>query len=82
MPPLEAAAENSDLMLTKIEIPPPSFAPIRHHLFRVGISPSSLFPGLAGLADKIRYDNIFLADELSLTTPELLKKLADEPYGK
>jgi FRG domain-containing protein len=82
IPPLETAIKHSDLVLTKIEIPPPSFAPIRHHLFRVGISPSSLFPGLAGLADKIRYDNIFLADELSPTTRELLKKLADEPYGE
>lgn len=55
--------KDSDLLLTKIEIPSQYFAVVRYHLFRVGISPASLFPGLSGLVDKIIYDNKMCKDE-------------------
>jgi len=61
-PPLEQT-KNSDLTLTKIEVAPKFFPTIRYHLFRVGVSPASLFPGLSGLVDRIRYDNIMCEDE-------------------
>jgi len=61
-PPLEEI-EYADSLLTKIEIPADLFATARYELFRVGISPSSLFPGLSGIVQKIRYDNIMLDDE-------------------
>ncbi len=60
--PLEES-EYSDLLLSKIEILPDAFASIRYHLFRVGIHPAALFPGLSGVVDKIRYDNIMSSDE-------------------
>jgi len=66
-PPLEESTTDSDLLLTKIEIPADFFTAIRYDLFRVGISPASLFPGLAGIVDKIRYDNMLCKDEESLT---------------
>lgn len=53
----------SDSCLSKIEILPDDFATIRYHLFRVGIHPATLFPGLSGIVDKIRYDNIMSNDE-------------------
>lgn len=59
-PPLEQT-KNSDLVLTKIEVAP--FHTFCCELFRVGVSPASLFPGLSGLVDKIRYDNIMREDE-------------------
>ena len=61
-PPLEQTS-NSDLSLKKIEISPQSFTTMRYQLFRLGISPASLFPGLSGLVEKIRYDNILCKDE-------------------
>lgn len=61
-PPLEQMS-NSDLLLTKIEIAPEFFTVLRYHLFRVGISPASLFPGLSGLVEKICYDNMLCKDE-------------------
>lgn len=60
--PLEES-ENSDLLLSKIEILPDDFASIRYHLFRIGTHPAALFPGLSGVVDKIRYDNIMNDDE-------------------
>jgi hypothetical protein len=60
--PLEES-EYSDLCLSKIEILPDAFASVRYHLFRVGIHPATLFPGLSGVVDKIRYDNIMSSDE-------------------
>lgn len=68
-PPLEESTTDSDLLLTKIEIPADFFTTIRYHLFRVGVSPASLFPGLAGIVDKIRYDNMLCRDEKGLTNP-------------
>jgi hypothetical protein len=56
-------SQNSDLLLSKIEILPEFFSTIRYQLFRVGISPASLFPGLSGIVDKIRYDNILSDDD-------------------
>lgn len=61
-PPMEEI-EHSDLLLTKIEVSPEFFTMVRYQLFRVGISPASLFPGLSGLVDKIRYDNMMCKDE-------------------
>jgi hypothetical protein len=60
--PLEES-KYSDLLLSKIEILPDAFASIRYHLFRVGIHPATLFPGLSGVVDKLRYDNIMSSDE-------------------
>jgi hypothetical protein len=54
---------DSDLLLTKIEIPADSFSLIRYHLFRGGIHPASIFPGLSGLVKRIRYQHEFLEDE-------------------
>jgi hypothetical protein len=60
--PLENASD-SDLLLTKIEIPADSFVSIRYHLFRGGVNPASMFPGLTGLVKRIRYQHELLADE-------------------
>jgi hypothetical protein len=43
--------------LTKIQISPIVFPIIRYKLFRLGIHPASLFPGLSGLVDRIKYQN-------------------------
>jgi FRG domain len=59
--PLEESTSDSDLLLTKIEIP--ILTTVRYHLFKVGISPASLFPGLPGIVDKILYDNMPVTDE-------------------
>jgi FRG domain len=61
-PPLEQM-EDADSLLTKIEIAHMSFHTFRYQLFRVGVSPASLFPGLSGLVDRIRYENIMCEDE-------------------
>jgi len=61
-PPLEGT-KDSDLRLTKIEILPQYFATIRYQLFRVGINPACLFPGLSGVVDKIIYANKMCEDE-------------------
>lgn len=45
------------LLLTRIEIPAKSFQPLRYKLFRLGITATSLFPGLYGLVERIRYQN-------------------------
>lgn len=55
--------KDADLLLSKIEVPPELFVTLRYQLFRLGISPASLFPGLPGLVDRIRYDNIRCRDE-------------------
>ena len=62
-PPLDMTIEYSDLHLQKIEIPAGKFATIRYELFRLGVSPASLFPGLLGLTDRIRYENMKCDDE-------------------
>lgn len=49
--------------LAKIEIRPELFWLVRYHLFRVGINPATLFPGLLGLAEKIRYENMRCKDD-------------------
>lgn len=67
-PPLEEI-KDADLRLAKIEIPPESFPTVRYHLFRVGISPASLFPGLQGLVERIRYDNMLSEDEKRVYSP-------------
>lgn len=50
-------ANDSDKRLTKIEIPAKSFPTIRYHLFRLGVNPATLFPGLTGLVERIKYQN-------------------------
>lgn len=55
--------DDGDLLLTKIEIPPDAFWIMRHRLFRLGVHPASLFPGLSGLVGRIRYENEMLEDE-------------------
>lgn len=60
--PMEEIA-NSDLLLTKIEIPADFFPTIRHQLFWGGVHHASLFPGLSGLVKKIRYQHELLDDE-------------------
>lgn len=62
-PPLEESTNDPDLTLTKIEVPCRFFTTVRYHLFKVGISPASLFPGLPGIVDKICYDNMLCEDE-------------------
>ena len=62
-PPLGESINDSDLILRNIEVSAESFSIIRYQLFRVGISPASLFPGLQGIVDKIRYENIRCQDE-------------------
>ena len=62
-PPLDTTIESSDLLLQKIEIPANEFTTLRYELFRLGVSPASLYPGLSGLVDKIRYDNMLCEDE-------------------
>jgi hypothetical protein len=54
-------SKNSDL--SKIEISSEYFTTIRYGLFRIGISPASLFPGLPGLVEKMRYDKMLCKDE-------------------
>ncbi len=61
-PPVEEM-KYTDLLLDKIEIPSEFFRTVQYQLFRIGISPASLFPGLPGIVEKIRYDNIQSADE-------------------
>jgi FRG domain len=67
-PPIEEI-KDADLRLTKIEIPAKSFPTVRYQLFRVGISPASLFPGLQGLVERIRYDNMLSEDEKKVYSP-------------
>ncbi len=61
--PFEKQLQNSDFLLTKIEIPADCFPTLRYHLFRSGVHPASLYPGLSGLVRRIRYQHEFLADE-------------------
>lgn len=61
--PLERSMRDSDKQLTKIEIPAKHFPGVRYHLFRMGVSAASLFRGLSGIAEKIKYDNIYCTDE-------------------
>ena len=60
--PLEKAT-NADLFLRKIEIPSEAIPLIRSQLFDIGINPATLFPSLAGLASKIKYENMLEHDE-------------------
>lgn len=60
--PMEELSD-ADLLLTKIEIPAGAFSTIRYHLFRGGIHPASLFPGLTGLVKRIRFQHELLDDE-------------------
>lgn len=66
--PLEEIRD-ADLRLTKIKIPAICFPTVRFHLFRVGVSPASMFPGLSGLVDRVRYNNMLWADEQRIESP-------------
>lgn len=55
-------------VLTRIEASADDFFAIRYRLFRIGIHPSSMFPGLAGLVDRIRYQHELLADEKTVAS--------------
>ena len=63
---------NADLRLSKIEIPAAAFPTIRYHLFRGGIHPASLFPGLTGLVKRIRFQHELLDDEAQGGVPGTL----------
>jgi len=58
--------EDSDLLLKKIEIDSDAFDAfinIRYQLSRIGVGPASLLPGLSGVVDRIRYENMKCKDE-------------------
>lgn len=55
--------KDADKLLTKIEIPSEAFRFMRHSLYRLGIHDGSLFPGLSGIAGKIKYKHLRLEDE-------------------
>lgn len=55
--------KHADLCLTKIEIHKDSFWMITRQLFRLGVHAASLFPGLPGLVERIKYENEFRKDE-------------------
>lgn len=61
--PFEKQLKDSDLLLTKIEIPADCFPTLRYHLFRSGVHAAALYPGLSGLVQRIRYQHEFLVDE-------------------
>lgn len=56
--------ENGDLRLSKIEIPHESVTVIRGKLAKLGINSATMFPGLKGIADRIKYDNELRDDEV------------------
>jgi hypothetical protein len=66
-PPLETIITDSDLLLEKIEIAAHAFVPMRSQLLRLGVNAASLFPGLAGLVDRIRYEKMLCKDERSIS---------------
>jgi len=49
--------------LTKIEIPADDFWSMRYALYRIGNHDGSLFPGLSGIAGKIKYHYLGLSDD-------------------
>jgi len=55
--------ETSGSHLTKFEIDPDCVWLIRSQLVRLGISTSSLFPGLTGLVERIKFQNDAPEDE-------------------
>jgi hypothetical protein len=60
--PLEET-EHADLLLSKVEIPAGCFPTMAHGLWRLGVHPASLFPGLRGLVERIAYQNEPRPDE-------------------
>jgi len=54
---------DTELLLSKIEIPADAFQIFRYQLFRLGITASILFPGLYGLVERIKYQNELCEDE-------------------
>lgn len=62
-PDMSEVLDDADKRLTKIEIVPTSFPTICFELRRLGVHAASLFPGLEGLAARIRYDRWLPQDE-------------------
>lgn len=56
--------ENGNLLLSKIEIEPGFVTIIRAHLDRLGIHFATMFPGLEGIAKRIRYKYELDEDEI------------------
>ena len=61
--------KDADLLLRKIEIPSEHFNTLKYKLFRLGVSASSLFPGLQGLVERIKYQNEFDPGEIGTLIP-------------
>jgi len=57
------ALKDADALLTRIEIPSAAFWHMRYSLYRIGIHDGSLFPGLRGIAGKIKYKHLGLEDD-------------------
>jgi hypothetical protein len=60
--PLEKSQQLKN-RLVKIEIPANRFAHFRFHLNRFGVNSASVFPGLDGLCEYLRWTTFFLEDE-------------------
>ncbi len=54
---------NADIILSKIRIPNSAFWHIRYQLANININYATVFPGLVGIANRIRYMNQFSPDE-------------------
>lgn len=64
--PLEGDA-NTDLQLVAILIDQAEFRHLRHHLAQLGVTAATIFPGAQGVAARLNYQNVFLADEIGTT---------------
>lgn len=60
---MDKCFSDTDLTLKKIHIPESLFPTFYYNLSRVGVSASTLFPGLYGIVERIRYENINREDE-------------------
>lgn len=47
--------KGADLLLTRIDIPSGAFWSVRNSLYRLGVHEANLYPGLGGVARKIKY---------------------------
>jgi len=69
-PPFEET-RNSDFRLSKIVIDADDFQTLRFQLLRSGVSAASVFPGLEGIAERIRYASTLSSDEAGLGAERL-----------
>jgi len=72
-PSMEEEIEYSEYRLAKIEIPSECFKSIRYDLLKVGVNSASLFPGLPGLVDRIRYKHMWSKDEIKQISPDWME---------